>query len=50
MISLILDGFPPGEIPVERPRAYELALNVKAARDQGIAIPKSILLRATHFY
>ena len=50
MLRLILDGFPPGEIPVERPKVFELALNVKAAREQGIPIPKSILLRATHFY
>jgi len=50
MLALIFDGFPPGEIPVERPQTYQLAVNVKAARDQGIVIPKSILLRATHFY
>ena len=50
MLALILDGFPAGEIPIERPQAFELAVNVKAAREQGIAIPKSILLRATNFY
>ena len=50
MLVLILDGFPPGEIPVERPKTFELAINVKAAREQGIAIPRSLLLRATDFY
>jgi putative ABC transport system substrate-binding protein len=50
MLGLILDGFPPGEIPIERPKVFELAVNVKAAREQGIVIPKSILLRATDFY
>jgi putative ABC transport system substrate-binding protein len=50
MLGLILDGFPPGEIPIERPKIFELAVNVKAAREQGITIPKSILLRATDFY
>ena len=50
MLGLILGGFPPGEIPIERPKVFELAVNVKAAREQGITIPKSILLRATDFY
>ncbi|QJR10670.1 hypothetical protein DSM104443_01737 [Usitatibacter rugosus] len=50
MIALVLDGFSPGEIPVERPRVFELSVNVGTARAQGIAIPKSVLLRATHFY
>jgi putative ABC transport system substrate-binding protein len=50
MLGLVLDGFPPGEIPVERPKIFELAINVKTAREQGIAIPRSLLLRATDFY
>lgn len=50
MIVLILDGYPAGEIPLERPQRYQLSINAKAARDQGISIPKSILLRATNFY
>jgi len=50
MLGLILDGFPPGEIPIERPKVFELAVNVRVAREQGIVIPKSILLRATNFY
>lgn len=50
MIALIVDGFPVGEIPVERPRAFELAVNAKAARELRVPLPKSILLRATHFY
>ncbi len=50
MLDLVLDGFPAGEIPIERPQAFELAVNVKAACEQGIVLPKSILLRATHFY
>lgn len=50
MIVLILDGYPAGEIPLERPQRYQLSINAKAAREQGISIPKSILLRATNLY
>lgn len=46
MIGLVLDGLPPGEIPIERPKSFELALNVEAARRLGLAIPASLIKRA----
>jgi putative ABC transport system substrate-binding protein len=46
MIGLVLDGVPPGEIPIERPKSFELALNVEAARRLGLAIPANLIKRA----
>src|SRR5258706_6526037 len=46
MVALVLDGGPPAEIPVERPRAFDLAAHVQAARNLGLRIPDALLKRA----
>jgi putative ABC transport system substrate-binding protein len=46
MVGLILDGVSPGEIPVERPKAFELAINVDTARRLGLHLDPSLLKRA----
>ena len=45
-VDRILRGASPGELPIEQSRAFELVVNVKAAREIGIRIPQSILARA----
>lgn len=45
-IDKILRGVPPGDIPIEGPTKFELALNMKTAKSIGIVFPKSLLLRA----
>lgn len=45
-VARILKGANPAELPVERPSRYQLVVNAKAARELGITIPPTVLLRA----
>ncbi len=47
MIDKILRGASPADIPVELPESFNLVVSAKVARELGISIPPSILLRAT---
>jgi putative tryptophan/tyrosine transport system substrate-binding protein len=45
-IDKILRGTKAGDIPVEQPTKFELAVNMKTAKAMKIVIPQSLLLRA----
>lgn len=46
-VDKLLRGAKPAEIPVEVPTTYDLTVNLRMARAIGLAIPPSLLQRAT---
>jgi putative ABC transport system substrate-binding protein len=46
-VDRVLRGAKPGDLPVQFPTKYEMVLNRKTAKALGLAVPPSIMLRAT---
>ena len=46
----ILKGATPGELPVEQPMRFELALNIRTAKTLGLSFPPSILIQADEVF
>ena len=46
-VDRILRGEKPGDLPMQFPTKFEMVVNRKAATALGLAIPPSIMLRAT---
>jgi putative ABC transport system substrate-binding protein len=45
-VDRVLRGARPGDLPVERPSKFSLIVNQKTARDMGLSLPESLILRA----
>jgi ABC-type uncharacterized transport system substrate-binding protein len=46
LVDKILNGQDAGELPVERPTALQLSINLKTAKTLGVTIPPALLARA----
>jgi ABC-type uncharacterized transport system substrate-binding protein len=45
-VERIASGIPAGDIPIELPTVIEMVVNMKTAKEIGLAVPPSILARA----
>jgi putative ABC transport system substrate-binding protein len=47
MLAKVLRGAKPGEIPIDQASQFELAVNLKTARQINVRVPPAVLARAS---
>ena len=49
-IDRIFKGAKAGDLPFEQPTTFEIAINLKTARELGVAVPQTVRIQATRVF